>query len=340
MCKFWSSSRKNEKIDFVVMWVDPNDPEWQAEKSKYAVRKNADSSFRRYRDWDNLRYWFRGIEKYAPWVNKIYFVTYGHVPMWLNVNHPKLKIVKHSDFIPKKYLPTFSANPIEMNLHRIKGLSENFVFFNDDFFLINPTKATDFFKNNLPCDSACMCVYIHGGSTDVVEGLFSNDMKIINDHFSPRQSLKKDFLKWFNFKNGKYLYNNIIFAVYDKFVGIHFLHLPASFKKSTYKEVWNEEFKKLDETCRNKFRSHDDVNQWLIKYWQNCKGEFAPRNVNWGKYYDYNMGYAELNKLFGSKKYKAICINDTVADDEFENAKNITNRLFERKFPSKSEFEK
>ena len=76
------------KIDFVVTWVDGNDEKWQKEKLMYEqLEKKEDDKFDiwnnnkiRYRDWDLLRYWFRGIEKNAPWVNKIYFVTYGHIP--------------------------------------------------------------------------------------------------------------------------------------------------------------------------------------------------------------------------------------------------------------------
>lgn len=100
----------------------------------------------RFRDYDTFKYWFRAIEKNATWVNRIYLVTCGHLPKWLNVQHPKLTVVKHSDFIPEAYLPTFSSDTIALNLHRIKGLSENFVYFNDDMFLINPTKSTDFLK--------------------------------------------------------------------------------------------------------------------------------------------------------------------------------------------------
>lgn len=328
----------NKKIDFVIMWVDPNDPKWLAEKNKYTPGGDTDSSARRYRDWDNLQYWFRGVEKFAPWVNNIYFVTYGHVPKWLNTQHPKLKIIKHSDFIPKKYLPTFSANPIELNLHRIKHLSERFVFFNDDFFLMAPTKPGLFFKGERPRDAACMCVNIPSG--DVVDSLFSNDMQIINRHFSVKHSLRQNFLKWFNVKNGKYLYNNITLSVYGSFTGIHFSHLPASFRKDTFREVWKMEKEKLDATCKNRFRSINDVNQWLLEYWQICSGNFVPRHVNWGKYYEYGMGYEKLKKIFHGKKYKAVCINDTVADEEFEKAKKVTNDLFAEKFPDKSEFEK
>jgi len=119
----------SEPIDFVICWVDGNDPEWQKQKNYYDTSQQTDSREIRYRDWDNLQYWFRGVEKYASWVNKIHFVTWGHLPQWLNTDHPKLNIVRHEDYIPKKYLPTFSARPIEVNLHRIKGLAEHFVFF-------------------------------------------------------------------------------------------------------------------------------------------------------------------------------------------------------------------
>ena len=107
----------------------------------------------RYREWDTLRYWFRAVEKYAPWVNQVYFVTCGHVPKWLNMDAPKLHFVRHQDYIPEQYLPTFSSHPIELNLHRIEGLSEHFVYFNDDFYLTAPVQETDFFVNGLPCDS-------------------------------------------------------------------------------------------------------------------------------------------------------------------------------------------
>ena len=97
--------------------------------------------------WVEGKYWFRGIEKNAPWVHNIYFVTWGHLPAWLNTAHPKLHIIKHTDFIPPQYLPTYNSPTIELNLHRIPGLSENFVYFNDDGFLIRPVTPQHFFKS-------------------------------------------------------------------------------------------------------------------------------------------------------------------------------------------------
>lgn len=135
-------------IDFVIPWVDGSDPEWRKSKNKYSgkIDEPVDITDARYRDWDILKYWFRGVEKYAPWVHKIYFVTCGQKPDWLNENHEKLILVNHEDYIPREYLPTFSANPIELNFHRIKNLSEHFVYFNDDVFITSKVEPEVFFK--------------------------------------------------------------------------------------------------------------------------------------------------------------------------------------------------
>lgn len=80
---------EDQKIDFVIAWVDGNDPEWRREKSDrisgISGFDRVDDREERYRDWDNLHYWFRGVEKFAPWVRKIHLVTWGHIPHWLNI---------------------------------------------------------------------------------------------------------------------------------------------------------------------------------------------------------------------------------------------------------------
>lgn len=108
-----------------MLWVNEKDPEWQKEKNKYEQKElneheNVDNSKIRYRDWENLKYWFRGVEKFAPWANKIHFITCGHIPEWLNINNPKLHIVKHSEYMPARALPTFNSNAIELLIHKIQ----------------------------------------------------------------------------------------------------------------------------------------------------------------------------------------------------------------------------
>ena len=142
----------NDIIDFVVTWQDSSDPEWQKQFAKYKEEETGRTENARFRNLDTLRYWFRAVEQYAPWVNKVYLVTNGTFPKWINANHPKLVLVKHSDYIPEEFLPTFNSITIELFMHRIKGLSEHFVYFNDDFFLNAPTKPELFFRNGLPCD--------------------------------------------------------------------------------------------------------------------------------------------------------------------------------------------
>jgi len=125
------------KIDFVVLWVDSNDPEWIASYNHYRPEKPLQNNAR-FRNWGLFRYWFRSVERYAPWVNKVYLVTNGKFPDWINPDCEKLVLVKHSDFIPQKYLPTFNSKTIELNLGRIDSLSEHFVYFNDDIFINAP----------------------------------------------------------------------------------------------------------------------------------------------------------------------------------------------------------
>ncbi|WP_369309232.1 stealth family protein [Providencia rettgeri] len=158
-------------LDIVLIWVDGNDPEWQNEYKKYSNKYiNGDTSEIRFRDFELLKYWFRGIEKYTPWVRKVHFVTCGHLPNWLNINNEKINFVRHSDFIPKEYLPTFNSHTIELNLHRIEGLSENFIYFNDDFFIINKLENNYFFnlKNKLPKDCLIFNPIISGGISHIV----------------------------------------------------------------------------------------------------------------------------------------------------------------------------
>ena len=144
------------KIDFVITWVDGNDPCWIAEKQKWERSAgflheddaNSDCGYRP--DYDMLRYWFRAVELFAPWVNKVFFVTCGQKPEWLNETCPKLKLVNHEDYIPSEYLPTFNSGVIELNYHRINDLSEYFVLFNDDMFLLQPLDEDYFFKSGKP----------------------------------------------------------------------------------------------------------------------------------------------------------------------------------------------
>ena len=331
-------------IDFVLPWVDGNDPAWLQEKAKYSG-KTGDARPARFRDWGTLPYWFRGVEKFAPWVNKIHFITWGHVPEWLNTDHPKLNIVNHKDYIPEKYLPTFSSHPIELNIHRIKGLAEHFVYFNDDMFIIKPMKENDFFKNGLPCDTAIIkplnmeCDSACAASGKVVRAEF-NDMFVINHHFKKFSVLKKNFFKFFSPKYGIYLLSTFLTLPYPDISGFYIHHLPTSFLKSTFEKVWEENTEVLDSTCCNKFRSSSDVNQWLFEWYQFCHGNFSPAPVSRGECIHTKDNMDKICDIIKNQKYKLFCCNDSSDDADFAKDMLALQIAFNDILPEKSSFEK
>lgn len=328
------------KIDFVIPWVDGSDPEWQKEKYKYEKQIKGDSRDIRYRDLDNLRYWFRGVEKFAPWVNKIHFITWGHLPKWLNVSHPKLNIVYHDDYIPSEYLPTFSTRPIELNLHRIKGLSEHFVYFNDDMFITQPTEKSDFFKKGLPRDVAVLRPLISNFRKSTMANI-ANVMEIINTTYEKNKVIKQNFSKWFNLTYRKFLISTLLMLPYRHFAGFLNLHLPNSYLKSTFKELWKDEYEVLDSTCKNKFRTGNDVNQQLPKYKQLVEGKFSPRSPNMGRTFHFKNDNSDIVNCITKQSYKLICINDNGSEKvkNFDKQKQVIINAFESILPGKSSFE-
>lgn len=297
-------------IDFVVTWVDGSDPAWLSERMRYA--EAGDSSKERFRDWDMMRYWFRGVEQFAPWVNKIHFVTWGHVPSWLNKEHPKLHVVRHDEFIPSEYLPTFSSHTIEWNVHRIEGLGERFVLFNDDMFLVRHTQREDFFRKGLPCGTPVLQPI----KTTFSQGFFVPfaNIAVLNKHFSAQRSVLSHPLKWLNPVYGSMMLRTLHMLPYPAFYGLHNFHMPNSFLKQAFVDLWNEEGDYLNEVCTHRFRHKTDANQWLALGWQFAKGEFSPRSPNVGKLF--NLQDDCLRKLDAIEEYLQggrgymICIND------------------------------
>ena len=342
-----------EKIDFVVTWVDGNDPKWQAEKRKYQTgnqNDQGDQRDERYREWDNLQYWFRAVEKYAPWYNTIHFVTYGHIPSWLDTGNPRLHIVRHQDYIPAEYLPTFSARPIEFFLHKIPGLTEQFVYFNDDMFLTSPVKPTDFFVNGLPVESAILNINIPpardvNGKIIASQELYLSalhNVLAINRHFKKKQAMKGNIRKWFNFKYGTEQIRTLLLLPWGDFTGFNDTHYPYPLLKSTFDEVWANEADALSAACAHKFRMPDDVSGRLITFWQIASGKFEPRRTKDCKYFGICDDPVKNRLIFDAilkKRYKMICINDKVSNDQFDAVRDELKTIMERVLPEKSSFE-
>lgn len=340
----------SDPIDFVVTWVDGTDPSWQAEKERYeqavgSISHRQDNNPSRYRDWDIFKYWFRTVEKYAPWVNNIYLVTSGQVPSWLNENAPKLKLITHKDIMPESALPTFNSCAIECNLHNIESLSEHFVYFNDDVFLNRPALPEDFFQDSLPNHSAIAFPIknINNGAHDHQR---FTALGSINYHFKGQihKQIVKYPEKWFASQYGHLIDLNVYAAKNDILPGMYFTHLAAPFLKSTFEKVWRASPELMKQTTMHRFRHPQDTLHQIFSMWDIMEGNFHPVSLDhhgkgfWNPFSQLN----EIVKTIQNKQHLTICINDSefTSFEEYTVAKQVIHDAFERVFPDKSAFEK
>lgn len=105
-------------IDLVYLWVNGNDPKWQAKRDACIGRPSGSQAHckGRYADNGELKYSLRSAEKYAPWIRRIFIVTDNQIPEWLNTDNQKVQIVDHTEIMPAECLPCFNSAVIEMFL--------------------------------------------------------------------------------------------------------------------------------------------------------------------------------------------------------------------------------
>ena len=323
-------------IDFVVDWVDDSDPKWLRKRNQY--RKTSGTDIGRFRDWDLLPFWFRAVEKNAPWVNRIYLITDSQKPEWLNLDNSKVQLVSHQDYIANKYLPVFNSNAIELPIDKIPGLSEHFVFFNDDLFLNKPVTPEDFFsKDGLPKDSGVLSPQLPIDKS--ITNITTNNVKIINNYFS-RSDVLRQLNKFLRYNYGRQNIKTMVSLVWPIILGFQDFHLPISFLKSTFKDVWNSEESRLNTTLTHRFRSDNDYSIYLFRYFQLITGSFSPRSVNFGKYYNLSDYNVEPIRDIKQKLHKVIVLNDQDDIKEFESVKLEIKEVFKQRYPQKSNFEK
>lgn len=336
----------NNAIDFVITWVNGNDPEWRKEKSLYsgdAISNSFELDIReeRYRDWDNLQYWFRGVEKFAPWVRKIHFVTWGHLPKWLNLDNPKLHIVNHKDYIPKTFLPTFNSHTIEWNFHRISGLSEHFVYFNDDIFLLQKVEPGEFFKGGKPVDMLALQPDVANADDQVMPYIYLNNAMVLAKYFDKRENMKKQPEAYFHIGYPlQYFIYNILETAFPRFTGFYTVHGPSPLKKKTYETLWKMEPELLNEVCSHKFREKSDISQYVLREYQKLSGDFIPRNIQkLNGYYEISNENETLLQAIKGQKKKILCLNDANCNVDFEKIEGEIRKTFDQILPEKSSFE-
>ena len=325
-------------IDFVVPWVDGADPAWRKKKANYtgAVYSKGNTDVR-YRDWDTLKYWFRGVEKYAPWVRYVYFVTDDQKPEWLNVNHPKLKWIKHTEYIPKAYLPTFSSHTIEWFLDDLPELSNKFVYFNDDVFIIRKVKPEDFFVDGKPCDLPRLGPLYPIGFFSYI--LFNN-INLLNRHFCLNKCICNNPEKWIMHQPFTGLIKLLLYGRQAFIPNSVSHHIHMSLLKETFALVKKREEELIHRTCLNKCRTKEDVSIYCVRDWQIFSGNFHPKKPIGKIFHTASMSHSnEAINYLRRQKGKVICLNDSEDEQDFEQHKQMIIAAFEKLLPEKSAFE-
>lgn len=332
-------------IDFVLPIVDPTDSQWQEQYLHYHNGGEGDIPAR-FRDWGWLRYWLRSVAVNAPWVHRVYILSNNPKPEWINADGDRLVWLHHKEFIPAEFLPTFNVNTIELHLHRIQGLSEHFVYFNDDTFVNAPIEPTYYFREGLPCDATLEALffvphYEQGNwGTQLMEFC---DIGLLKKHFIRRDVVKGNWHRWY----GCYLpwqsrLKAFLLSFQSQFFNFNTPHHERPLLKSIFDEVWQAEPDYLRRSC-TRFREPANANVYLMRYWHLASNRFCPDNARLKACY-FEILPETLNPICEEilqETSQSICLNDvsTCSPEFFEIAKQKILEVFAQKYPTPSSFE-
>ncbi|MEU8192499.1 stealth family protein [Microbispora amethystogenes] len=311
-------------IDAVYTWVDGADPAWRARRDE-AQREEARrvggplsemaTTEARFTSRDELRYSLRSLLMHAPWINRIWIVTDGQTPPWLDTTHPMVSVVDHKEiFTDTSVLPVFNSHAIETQLHHIEGLSEHFLYFNDDFFLGRPLAPRTFFEGNGITRFFPSTVHVPFGVPEAeespVHAAGMNNRRILED-LSGRTITQK--LK----------------------------HVPYALRRSLMYEIEERFAAEFQATARSRFRTSRDISvvSSLAHYYGYLSGRAVPGLVDY-TYVDLSLPKtpARLRRMLARRRHDVFCLNDTSPTDDEQDA--LLARFLEAYFPTPAPFER
>lgn len=335
------SCAEDYPIDFVVTWVDGNDPNWQKERAEFFGENYfpGGNSMCRYRDWITFKYWFRAVEKYAPWVRYVFLVTWGHVPEWLNTKCEKLRIISHKEFIPLHELPTYNSNTIEFNLFRIKELSEHFVYFNDDVLLTRPVSREEFFLNGKPRHTGIAKPWINRDNHMAYHINF-NVYGLVNRENNIRKAIESYPEKWFSYRYGLAARHNLDAMREEGLPGMFFTHMSVPLMKSSMERTYLKYKKECDESNVYKLRDKNQLVHQLFSIEDILAGNFVPCAAYWGTIVNID-DYSGIKKCFSDNKKKMVCFCDRgdITEAEEKEINFRVDEILNEFFRDKSSFE-
>lgn len=301
------------KIDLVITYVDSTDKNWQELYNQYVPKtENQEvNGKQRFRKSGNFKYVFRGVDKYMPWINNVFLVVQSksQVPDWLLP--PYVTIITHDQFIPQEYLPVFNSQAIEMFLHKIPGLSESFIYSNDDVYFIGPLKQTNFFVGNK----------------------IKSNFKIGSiEKTGEIQLWKKATINSGNITNKKETEKLMIANQY-----ITPMHIARPYFKSTMEEVHSLHSESILSSI-SRFREPHNLTIYLYDFYLKEQKRVIEIDYQYIHYSSKTKQEFISHVLINPEIYKIMCLNDTLEEIDLNREKYIEER-FNQKFPLKSKYE-
>lgn len=310
-------------IDVVYTWVDGSDPAWQERKAAAhaAVGLGELNEFAsnesRFLSRDELRYSLRSLDMYASWVRHVYLVTDDQVPDWLDVSNPRITVVSHRElFADRGQLPTFNSHAIESQLHHVPGLSDQFLYLNDDFFFGRPVAPETFFDGNGLARFFTSTAKLGLGGT----GAF--DRPVMSGG-----------------KNNR----DLLFKAFDRAVTNKFKHVPQSLHRDLLLEMEERFAAEFAATASHQFRSPADLS--IVSSLHHHYAYLRGRAVEGRMRYMYaDIAAPEtarrLERMLASRSYDTFCLNDhdTSGVDPLVQ-QQMLHSFLSRYFPLPSSFE-
>jgi Stealth protein CR2, conserved region 2/Stealth protein CR4, conserved region 4/Stealth protein CR3, conserved region 3/Stealth protein CR1, conserved region 1 len=308
-------------IDMVFSWVDGSDPEFQARRAaqmSQVVVGEGDDAEARIRQIDELKFALRSVNMFTPWIRRIFIATDSVPPPWL-ADHTMITIVPAEEhFSDRAALPTYNSHAVESQLHHIPGLSEHFLYSNDDMFFGRPLKATMFFSP--------------GGVTRFIEaktriGLGVND---------PTRS---------GFENAARVNRQLLFERFGQVITRHLEHTAVPLRKSVLIEMEREFPEEFARTQASAFRSGTDISvtNSFYHYYALMTGRAVQQEKAKVRYVNTTTreGLGLLPELRKRRGYDFFCLNDSSFPEvsAAERAEEVVNFL-ERYFPIPAPWEK
>lgn len=307
-------------VDAVYTWVDGNDPEWRATRNAYlaeAGKLNPDSaSASRYANRDELRYSLRSLEMYSPFIRKVYILTDGQVPAWLDTSQDRIQVVDHKEiFTDPDALPVFNSHAIESQLHHIDGLSEHYLYLNDDVAFGRPVTAEHFFHPN-GLAKLNPSPYRFGLGEATVED-------------QPVDAAAK-------------MNNALIQSLFDRTAVSKFKHTPIPQRRSVLRELEERFPEVFERTANSRFRHPHDhsIPSSLHNHYALLTGRAVYSKLS----------YAYLNladpatfrkrsrEMLDNRRFEAFCVNDNTESEDPE-ADRYLEEFLRRYLPLPGSFE-